>query len=111
MFFVACVGRCPADDASVGTPVWGGAPGRFSLVWLWCGGYGSVPRVCTERSGRPWVTLNLCVMRMRRYHYLGEGDLVSIFLWVFCLVDFGVVWLVLIGSLDCGLLDGWIGHV
>ena len=43
----------------------GGAPGRCSLVvWLWCGGHTergeSVPRVYTERSDRPWVTLNLC---------------------------------------------------
>ena len=21
------------------TPMWGGAPGRFSLMWLWCGGH------------------------------------------------------------------------
>ena len=57
--------------------LWVGAPGRFSLVWLWCGGHTevrSVPRVFTERSEVPLVTLNLCVMR--RYH-LGEGDLVS----------------------------------
>ena len=56
--------------------MWGGAPGRFSLVWLWCGGHTevrSVPRVFTERSEVPLVTLNLCVMR--RYN-LGEGDLV-----------------------------------
>ena len=57
--------------------VWGGAPSRFSLVWLWCGGHAevrSVPRVFTERSEVPLVTLNLCVMR--RYN-LGEADLVS----------------------------------
>ena len=57
--------------------MWGGAPGRFSLVWLWCEGHTevrSVPRVFTERSEVPLVTLNLCVMR--RYN-LGEGDLVS----------------------------------
>ena len=54
-----------------------GAPGRFSLVWLWCGGHievRSVPRVFTERTEVSLVTLNLCVMR--RYN-LGEGDLVS----------------------------------
>ena len=34
----------------------------------------SVPRVFTERSGVPLVTLNLCVMR---WYNLGEGDLVS----------------------------------
>ena len=59
------------------TPMSGGAPGRFSLVWLWCGGHAvvrSVPRVFTERSEVPLVTLNLCLMR--RYN-LGEGDLVS----------------------------------
>ena len=59
------------------TPMCGGAPGMFSLVWLWCGGHievRSVPRVFTERSEVPLVTLNLCLMR--RYN-LGEGDLVS----------------------------------
>ena len=57
--------------------MWGGAPGGFSLVWLWCGGHTevrSVPRVFTEQSEVPLVTLSLCVMR--RYN-LGEGDLVS----------------------------------
>ena len=33
-----------------------------------------MPRVFTERSEVPLVTLNLCVMR---WHNLGEGDLVS----------------------------------
>ena len=33
----------------------------------------SVPRIYTQRSDRPWVTLNLCVMR--RYN-VGERDLV-----------------------------------
>ena len=59
-------------------PTWGGGPGRVSLMWLWCGAYTevrSVPRVYTERNG-PLATLNLCVMRMRRYN-LGEGDLAS----------------------------------
>ena len=55
--------------------VWGGAPGWFSLVWLWCGGRthrgGSMPRVYTERSDRPWVTLNLCVIRL--YSLQGKG--------------------------------------
>ena len=45
------------------------------VVWRRQGG-GSVPQVYTERSGRPWVTLNFCVLR--RYD-LEEGDLVSIF--------------------------------
>ena len=42
------------------TPPWGGAPGRLSLVWLWCGGHTearSVPLVSTERSEVPLVTL------------------------------------------------------
>ena len=59
------------------TPMWGGHPGQVLsgviLVWSTHRG-GMVPRVYTERSDRPWVTLNLCVMR--RY-CLGEGDLVS----------------------------------
>ena len=58
--------------------LWGGAPGMFSLVWLWCGGHTevrSVPRVFTERNEVPLVTLNYKYV-MRRYN-LGEGDLVS----------------------------------
>ena len=43
------------------------------VVWRTYRG-GLVPRVFTERSEEPLVTLNLCVMMMRRYH-LGEGDL------------------------------------
>ena len=35
-----------------------------------------MPPVFTERTEVPLVTLNLCVMKMKRYN-LGEGDLVS----------------------------------
>ena len=67
------------------TPMRGGDPGRSSLVWLWWAERthrgGSVPRVLTERSEVPLVTLNLCVMR--RYN-LGVGDLVSTLLLLLC---------------------------
>ena len=56
------VGRCPWQILSCVVEMWRTHRG------------GSVPRVFTERSEGPVVTLNLCVMR--RY-YLGEGDLVS----------------------------------
>ena len=52
-------------------------PGSFSV--LWCGGHTEVVRYfgyARKLSDRPWVTLNLCVMIMRRY-CLGEGGLVS----------------------------------
>ena len=67
---MSCVGSCRRRQC-------GAEPLAGSLVWLWCGGrteVRSVPRVCTERSEVPLVTLNLCVMK--RYN-LGEGDLVS----------------------------------
>ena len=67
------VGR-PADDANVGRCPWQ----VLSCVLSGCVGRthrgGSIPRVYTERSDRPWVTLNFCVMR--RYN-LEEGGLVS----------------------------------
>ena len=59
------------------TPPWGGAPGRLSLVWLWCGGHTEVGLYIgsdTERSDRHWVTLDLCVMIMGPYN-LGERGL------------------------------------
>ena len=57
------VGRCPWRVLSCVVVVWRTHRG------------GLVPRVYTERSDRPWVTLSLCVMIMRRY-ILGEGGLV-----------------------------------
>ena len=39
------------------TPIWGGADGRSSLAWLWCGGHTEVGRDRTR------LTLNLCVTR------------------------------------------------
>ena len=57
--------------------LWGGAPGRISLLWLWCGKrteVRSVPRVFTQRSEVPLVILTLCVMT---WYNLEEGDLVS----------------------------------
>ena len=65
-------GRDQANDASVGRCPWQ-LLSRVVVVWRTHRG-GLVPRVYTERSDRPWVVLNLCVMR--RYN-LGEGDLVS----------------------------------
>ena len=65
-------GRDQADDANVGRYLWQ-VLSCMVVVWRTHRG-GSVPRVYTERSGRPWVTLKLCVMR--RYN-LGGGDLVS----------------------------------
>ena len=55
--------------------VWGGRPGQVLycvVAWSTHRG-GLVPQVYTERNDRPWVTLNLCVMR--RYKQ-GEGGLV-----------------------------------
>ena len=67
----------PKERLSPTTPMWGGRPGQVLscvvVVWSTHRG-GLVPRVYTERSDRPWVTLNLCALR--RYN-LGEGDLVS----------------------------------
>ena len=71
VFFVVAVLKVMSS-----TPLWGGAPARFSLVWLWCGGQRgrSVSRVFTERSEVPLVALYLCILR--RYN-LGEEDLAS----------------------------------
>ena len=63
----------PTDDANVG--LWPRAGSRALVVWRTHGG-GSVPRVYTERSDRPWVALNLSVIVMGRYN-LGEGGLAS----------------------------------
>ena len=75
-------GRDQANDASVGRCPWQ-LLSRVVVVWRTHRG-GLVPRVYTERSDRPWVTLRLCVMR--RYN-LGDGDLVSTWLgnitWMF----------------------------
>ena len=60
----------------------GWSPGQVlpCVVVVWRSHRGrSVPGVFTERSGGPLVTLNFCVMR--RYK-LGEGDLVSTFLFI-----------------------------
>ena len=65
-------GRDQANDASVGRCPWQ-LLSRVVVVWRTHRG-GLVPRVYTERSDRPWVTLNFCVMR--RYN-LEEGGLVS----------------------------------
>ena len=64
--------RDQAVDANVGRCL-GQVLSCVVVVWKTHRG-GSVPRVYTERSDRPWVTLNLCMIR--RYN-LGEGDLAS----------------------------------
>ena len=73
-----CVFQCMAEGScNDSTKVWlvllshrwqnvSTAVSLESLAWLWCvhthiGGL--VPRLYTQRSDRPWVTLNLCVMR------------------------------------------------
>ena len=62
-FTSSIVGQCSCQVLSCVVVVWRTHRG------------GLVPRVYTERSDRPWVTLSLCVMIMRRY-ILGEGGLV-----------------------------------
>ena len=88
------------------TPMWGGALGRFCLVWLWCGGHIEVGRyIGSRRNGvpRPWVTLNLCVMR--RYN-LGERDLVSTSPHLYCTDPARVrVYFEVLGDLDRYLSD------
>ena len=66
-------------EAKPSTPMWGGAPDRLFLVWLWGGLWrthqsGSVPRVYTERSDRPCLgDLELVFNEAELYWGRGPG--------------------------------------